>query len=222
MNKAITALSTGLLGVGLMWALDPRSGRRRRTLLRDKGVRFSRVVGHGLNITGRDIGHRVQGAIAKGVSVFKRRDVLDDVLIERVRAELGRAVTNSSGIKVDARNGEVLLSGTILDHEYRPLLKRIKKLAGVRYLVDRLTPRWPIGEPTIRPSEQSTSRGSHWPPAKRALAIAAGAGAIIFAVKERNKTGACVGAAGASLVARGIANRSPREFSRLWEHRYAS
>jgi hypothetical protein len=205
-----------------MYVLDPKSGRRRRMLLRDKGVHVSRVIGHGFNVTGRDIGHRFQGAIAKGLSVFKGRDISDEVLIERVRAELGRAVTNSSGIKVNAKDGEVHLSGSILQHEYHPLLKRIRRIAGVRYLVDRLTPRWPMGEGSHQPG--TIWRGGHWPPAKRAFAIAAGAGALFFAIKERNKTGAVVGAAGASLVARGIANRSPREFKNLWEglRRHAS
>jgi hypothetical protein len=178
-------------------------------MLRDKGVHFFKIVGRGLKITGRDIGHRFQGVISKGLSVFKKRSVIDNVLLQRVRAELGRAMTNPSGIKVNSINGEVTLSGSVLQHEYRPLVKRIQKVAGVRYVVDRLTPRLPVSESSFDESELM-SRSGRWTPAKRAFAITAGVGAFLFGARERNRAGALVAAAGASLIARSIANRSTR------------
>ena len=225
MNKACTTVGAGILGAGVMYVLDPKVGRRRRAFLRDKGTHFSKVVGRGLNATGRDVGHRVKGLIAKGLRVFKKRDLIDRVLIQRVREELDQVIGNSSGIKVNARNGEVSLSGSILQHDYRPLLKRIQKLAGVRYVVDRLTPRLTLSEAVHQGVGTSIIGSGHWPPAKRALAIGAGIGAVVFGAKERNKTGAVVAAAGASLMARGIANRTPRQFNTIWQgamHRYAS
>jgi hypothetical protein len=209
MNRAVTTVSAGMVGAGLVYLLDPKLGRRRRAILRDKGVHFSKIVGRGLKITGRDIGHRFQGVISKGLSVFKKRSVIDNVLLQRVRAELGRAMMNPSGIKVNAMNGEVTLSGHVLQHEYRPLVKRIQRIAGVRYVVDRLTPRLPMSESIFDESEPRTRRG-HWTPAKRAFAITAGVGAFLFGVRERNRAGAVVAAAGASLIGRSIANRSTR------------
>ena len=209
MNRVVTTVGAGMMGAGLVYVLDPRLGRRRRAMLRDKGVHFFKMIGRGAKITGRDIGHRFQGVISKGLRVFRKRSIIDNVLLQRVRAELGRTTTNPSGIKVNAMNGEVTLSGSVLQHEYRPLLKRIQKVAGVRYVVDRLTPRLPISESSFDESEP-TSRTGHWTPAKRAFAITAGVGAFLFGARERNRAGAVIAGAGASLIARSIANRSSR------------
>lgn len=209
MKRAVTTVGAGMVGAGLVYLLDPKLGRRRRAILRDKGVHFSRIIGRGVKITGREIGHRFQGVISKGLRVFRKRSVIDNVLLQRVRAELGRAMTNPSGIKVNAMNGEVTLSGHVFQHEYRPLVKRIQRIAGVRYVVDRLTPRLPMTESRFEESEPM-SRSGRWTPAKRAFAITAGVGAFLFGARERNRAGAVIAGAGASLIARSIANRSTR------------
>jgi hypothetical protein len=52
-------------GAGLMFLLDPRSGRRRRGQLRDELVRDARGVRAGAGKTARDIQHRSKGLAAR-------------------------------------------------------------------------------------------------------------------------------------------------------------
>src|SRR4029434_630553 len=111
---------------------------------------------------------RVQGIVSKGIRVFRRRQVIDEVLAHRVRTELGRIVTNATGIRVQARNGHVTLSGSVLQPEYLPLLKRIQKIAGVQTVDNRLTPRWP-NEPSAH-GHETRSQGFGFPPRGKASA----------------------------------------------------
>jgi hypothetical protein len=207
-----------------MYLLDPKMGRRRRAFLRDKGIRYSRVFGRSMGIAGREIGHRFQGVAAIAMRVFKKRAIVDQVLAHRVRAELGRIVTNPSEIRVEAKNGHVTLSGGIPQPEYSPLLKRIQKVAGVRFINDRLTPRWPLGEQRSERTGTIAS-GFRWPSRGKAIAIGSGLGALLFGAAKRKTIGAVAAAAGASLIATGIAKRSGRGTDTEWQRamdRYAS
>ena len=122
----------GAVGVALMYFLDPNLGRRRRARTRDKVVHAARVVNEGAKVTARDTVHRVQGAWAEARKMFEQEEVTDDVLIGRVRAELGRVVSHPHAIEVAASGGHVTLIGPILSHEVRPLLRAIRRVAGVR------------------------------------------------------------------------------------------
>ena len=95
----------GAVGVALMYFLDPNLGRRRRARTRDKVVHAARVVNEGAKVTARDTVHRVQGAWAEARKIFEPEDVTDEVLIGRVRAELGRVVSHPHAIEVAASGG---------------------------------------------------------------------------------------------------------------------
>ena len=120
----------GAVGVALMYFLDPNLGRRRRARTRDKVVHAARVVNEGAKVTARDTVHRVQGAWAEARKMFEQEEVTDDVLIGRVRADLGRVVSHPHAIEVAASGGHVTLIGPILSHEVRPLLRAIRRVAG--------------------------------------------------------------------------------------------
>lgn len=51
------------LGAGVMFLLDPRGGRRRRALLRDKGFSWARHATGAIDKTSRDLKNRVHGTI---------------------------------------------------------------------------------------------------------------------------------------------------------------
>src|ERR687897_2501449 len=132
-------LGGAAIGVALMYFLDPNSGRRRRARTRDKAVHAARVVSEGGKVTARDTVHRVQGAWAEARKMFEQEEVSDDVLIGRVRAELGRVVSHPHAIEVAAGGGHVTLTGPILGHEVRPLLRVTRRVPGVRAVSDQLT-----------------------------------------------------------------------------------
>src|SRR5918992_2912051 len=126
------------LGVALMYFLDPGRGARRRALVRDKIVHALRKTEDAAETTGRDLRNRAKGLAAEIRNRFEPEDVDDDVLVARVRAELGRAVSHPGSIAVTARDGRVTLSGPILAREADELLSDVRSVRGVRDVVDRL------------------------------------------------------------------------------------
>ena len=79
MNKALT-FGAGLgLGTGLMYLLDPDRGKRRRALLRDKGIWAARKTGECWDVTTRDLRNRTEGIVADIQSRFSSEPVEDAV-----------------------------------------------------------------------------------------------------------------------------------------------
>lgn len=59
-------IATGMaLGAALAYVLDPDNGRRRRALVRDKGVHWAHQSGRYVGRRGRDLGHRAFGWMAR-------------------------------------------------------------------------------------------------------------------------------------------------------------
>ncbi len=58
------------LGAGLMYAFDPRMGRRRRTLARDKMVRTAHQVQDAADVVARDMKNRARGLASGDLSVL--------------------------------------------------------------------------------------------------------------------------------------------------------
>jgi uncharacterized membrane protein len=206
----------GALGVALMYFLDPNLGRRRRARTRDKVVHAARVVNEGARVTARDAAHRVQGAWAEAKKIFEDEPITDDVLIGRVRAELGRVVSHPHAIEVAASGGHVTLIGPILSHEVRPLLRAVRRVSGARAVSDQLTV---YSEPgnvsSLQGGEPRTGKRfellqENWSPAARMIAGGAGAAMMISATQARGGMRALLGVAGGVLLARAAANRGVR------------
>ena len=133
------AVLTGLgIGVGLMYLLDPERGRRRRAHIRDQVAHGTRLAGGAVGATSRDVAHRASGAMSRLRATWGRTSVDDDVLVERVRAQLGRVVSHPHAVDVGAADGMVTLRGPILQHEVRRALNTAERVAGVREVVNEL------------------------------------------------------------------------------------
>ncbi len=130
-----------VLGAGLMFLLDPQTGRRRRHLVRDKVVHG----GHELSDTAGEVSTRIsnklKGIAAETRSRFSAREVDDSVLEARVRASMGRVVSNPGAIAVLATNGTVTVSGPVLASEVADLLACVKAVPGVEEVHSQLTVR---------------------------------------------------------------------------------
>jgi hypothetical protein len=60
--KAILAILSGLgIGAVLMYFFDPQGGNRRRSLVRDKAVKFNRQTREALEGTAKDLSNRAKG-----------------------------------------------------------------------------------------------------------------------------------------------------------------
>ena len=135
------ALLTGLgLGVGLMYFIDPERGRRRRALARDRVVHAAHVSSGALGSLGRDLSHRAAGIVARTRGALRRGAVDDDVLVERVRAKLGRVVSHPHAIEVKASGGYVRLRGSVLESELPRLMLTVAGIRGVRDIEETLQP----------------------------------------------------------------------------------
>lgn len=178
-------MNTGSLlagaGIGAAVALmfDPAAGGRRRALARDKAVRATRRTRDGLDATARDIAHRAQGIAAATRGRLSNEGVSDGVLIERVRAKLGRAVSHPRAIDVEANNGEITLRGPILAGEVNDLLTTTAAVRGVGSVVNELEPHESSdGIPSLQGEGRVAGSSldvlqSNWAPATRAM-LAAG------------------------------------------------
>ena len=168
-------------GLGLMYLLDPKNGRRRRALVRDKTV-------HGLKATGRAVGklskhvaNTTKGMAVTIVSPLRRTEqpVSNDILEHRIRTKMGRAVSNPRAISVSVSEGNVKLSGPVLKSEAHRLLTCVSKVRGVNSVENHLDVHdRSEGEPAL----QGVSQHSSW---RRALVpttgvLAATGGALAY------------------------------------------
>jgi osmotically-inducible protein OsmY len=65
--------------------------------------------------------------------------VEDDVLITRVRKALDGLVEQPGSVNIAVQDGCVTLSGPAAERELRPVVKALRRLAGVRRVECRLT-----------------------------------------------------------------------------------
>src|SRR5919106_5270599 len=125
MDKRLAMIFGAGVGAGWMYFWDPQMGNRRRAVLRDKFVRLTHKIDDAIDVTWRDLMNRSYGTWAELRSGFTDDKVSDQVLIERVRADLGGAVSHPRAIEVAAEHGQVTLSGPILADEVDTLLRRV-------------------------------------------------------------------------------------------------
>lgn len=207
------AFGTGLgIGTGLMFLLDPDQGKRRRALLRDKCFWAARKTGEGAQVTARDLRNRTQGLVSEVQSRFSSAPVDDSVLVDRVRAKLGRVVSHPRAINVSSQNGRVVLSGPILTAEVPELLACVNSVSGVNEVINQLEAHEQSeNHPALqggreRQGDRFEFFQENWSPAARFVAGAAGASLAAYGGMRRDALGAGLGAAGLLLLTRGITN----------------
>jgi len=127
------------LGAGVMYMLDPRLGRRRRALVRDKAQSYWRRMGRFISETARDARQRTYGLFVETRTQLRGADVPEDtVLVARVRAQMGHVVSHAGAIDVTVHQGRVTLSGSLPAHEVEKLLSAVASVPGVTAVVNRL------------------------------------------------------------------------------------
>jgi hypothetical protein len=176
-SSAIGLASGIAAGATLMCLFDPTQGKRRRALLLDKSRRFARQVGDASGKVARDASNRLTGLAARRSAAADETTPPDRVLMERVRAVLGRHVSHPHAVDVVAKDGAVCLSGPILADEAIDLLDATRNIAGVDYVEDCLDRHAAADIPALQGGETPARRWSYrsWSPTTRALA---GVGAL--------------------------------------------
>ena len=142
------------IGAGLIFLLDPARGNRRRALIRDKFVKAGRKSFDAAGATRRDVVNRLQGFRARAGNLLSRSPIDDAVMVERVRAKLGRVASHPRAIDVHACNGCITLTGDALATEVASIMNTI---AGMRGVVDVENQMTTHASPTHVPSLQGHS-----------------------------------------------------------------
>lgn len=200
MHMTLPLVSGAGLGAGLMYLLDPDRGRRRRALMRDKGLRWSRKSRKFVGSTQRDFQNRTKGMGAD-----------DRVLAERVRSKLGQFSRHPSAIDVHATNGAVTVSGPVLEDEYDAICHAIARIPGVAQIFNRLERHQSADEvPALqgstdrKPGPRFALMQSNWSPSARLAAGVMGTAALLYGLNRRTVGAATLAASGLGLLVRSI------------------
>jgi uncharacterized membrane protein len=213
MTDRISLIAGAGLGAGLMYLLDPDRGRRRRALARDKAIHLLHRSDDAVSATARDVSNRLRGVVAEARALVSREgDVPDQVLAERVRAELGHYCSHPGAIEVSAAGGRVTLRGPILARELDVVVRAVGRTRGVREVDSRLeVHQQPDGVPGLQAGVGRAGRRfelmqSRWSPTARMLVGAGGAALLVSASARRDLVGSLLGLLGAGLAARAATN----------------
>jgi len=177
MNTKDVLVGAGI-GAAAAFIMDPSRGNRRRALVRDKMVRATRLTREGLDATARDMGHRARGIAAAARGRLWNAATDDEVLVERVRAKLGRVSSHARAIEVLANDGIITLRGPILASELRNVLTVAVSIRGVEDVINQLqTYASGAGIPSLQGEGRIAGLSSdilqrNWAPATRALVSA--------------------------------------------------
>jgi len=202
-----------------MYFLDPGRGARRRSLVRDRVVHAGHVAGDAVGTTGRDLGNRVRGLVAEARSRVRTDTPADEVLVGRVRSELGRVVSHPGAITVTAEQGRVTLSGPVLAREVNALLRRVSRVRGVRDVENRLEVHETPGDvPALQGGSEPTGGRfeylqENWAPSARLAAGVAGGALAAAGARRKDTLGSVLSLAGLTVLARSVTNKELRELA---------
>jgi uncharacterized membrane protein len=214
MNKNLLFLGGIGLGAGLMYIFDPNKGKRRRATARDAAHHIANAFDNAVGKTSRDLSNRAQGLVAELDSIFRCEEVDDDVVAERVRSKLGRAVSHPHAVRVAVDQGRVTLSGQILAGEVDQLLNRVWSVRGVTGVENRLEAHGQAGGVSSlqggdpHPGETPELMQSNWSPAIRFLTGIGGGALALYGARRKDVFSAAVGL---GLVTRSLTNMEMRD-----------
>lgn len=218
MRFGLAILGSLGLGAGLMYVLDPDRGTTRRALIRGKGEHLGQASTDRTEGATRDLGNRATGLLAAMRARLLQGPVSDEVLVDRVRSAIGRAVSHPSAILVVAQDGRVTVSGQVLDREVDALLDAVRTTPGVAEIEEQLETHEQAGNiPNLQGGEERLRRRERvqesWPPGIRLLAGSAGGLLMLTGMVRRGMLGGAMSLAGATLVARSVTNMPARRLA---------
>jgi uncharacterized membrane protein len=211
--KLKTVLTTIGVGAGLAYFFDPRQGDRRRALLRDKANSLVDRMDNSIYSTVEDTRNKTRGVLSEWTAKLSNQDNPDWVLAERVRGALGRLSPHSRSVKVRADEGQIHLSGSILNDERDAILKAASRTRGVRDVIDELEVFYSPEEMSAfqnttdaQSQESPTWRQQNLSPATRLLSSVGGSLLTLYGLKRKGLAKPVLSTAGLLLTARGMTN----------------
>lgn len=209
MKNPLSLFSGATLGALVMYFLDPERGPRRRSLARDKALSALTDSEDAVQPLGRDLANRARGLLYGVRSKIDGNGVSDQVLKERVRAEMGRWTSHPGAINVEVYEGEVTLRGPILAHQVDGLLKAIERVPGVRTIDNRLVEHKTADNvPALQGGDVPPAlRPDPWSPSKRLLVGATGGALTGAGLKRGGVVGSLFSMLGFAALVRAITGK---------------
>jgi len=199
------------VGGGLMYLADPDRGNRRRALAREQVLHGIHVLGKAADKAIRDLRNRTRGLVVETWALVKGEKADDVILIDRVRARIGRSVSHPNSIEVTAEDGRVTLCGPVLEREVEDLIGDVASVRGVGDVESRLEIHMSAENvPGLQGKTRARKRRpellhEYWAPATRLLVGVGGALALAFPARNQ-KAAIPSRVIGGLLVARAIIN----------------
>ena len=198
----------GGLGAGsaAMYLLDPDRGAQRRSALWDSAHHNVRKGRRFLQAAASDLANR-----ARGIRAFAQRPqgpVSDDVLVARVRSELGHFLSHAHALEVSAHDGRITVRGPILAAEADSALRLIGAMEGVSGVDSELDVYEDAShQPALQGAGKALGPRSYlWTPGIRLLAGASGAAFGLWGAMRGGWLGYAAAGAGALALTRSILN----------------
>jgi osmotically-inducible protein OsmY len=125
-----------LIGAGAAYLFDPRQGRRRRNVLRDRSAAIARRTVRLGTKKVKFAGGHARGVVARGRRLTSGRQVLSDdaKIVQRIRSDALRTVgVTTKDVEVEVEGGVATLRGTVGSRTLADdLVAQVSKVPGVR------------------------------------------------------------------------------------------
>lgn len=126
------------VGAMAMYLTDPAQGRGRRWRIQERMRTATETTGGILGEAMHRTGNRLTNGAARANAMLRRGEFDDDSLQQRLRNAAALLVSVPGAISIKAEEGRVTLSGTVDAREKNRLLRKLRRVPGVRELRDEL------------------------------------------------------------------------------------
>ena len=111
MNKAVAVLGGASLGAGLLFFMDPKQGRRRRALVRDKAVSAWNDVSGTVSGKSQHLADKARGVAARTSSAIRQQSEGGSSRMERAEGGESRWNSPTTRLVVGAAGGVLAVYG---------------------------------------------------------------------------------------------------------------
>lgn len=207
----LTALIDGLaIGAIAMYFLDPDRGKARQSEAKDQYNAFLKNKQKALDVMVEDFQNRAQGLNCEVQAALRNEPVTDEVVYSRVQSALGHAASHPKAIVVGVSDGEVLLSGDILENDVQEVVHAVEAVRGVKRVENRLDVHAEAGNVPALQGQGTRPEDGRWNPATCLVLGSGGALLTLYGLAKRGILGTLCCAAGTIVIARSFADTESR------------